>query len=133
METPTSGWWLSHPSEKYEFVSFTFHWNADLSYKNISQLGLLFPIISMGNYRKASKPPTKHRIQLSGGLQNQFQVISTNRPPTSSPFANFGTFHLGLPARCLKELPGVSGDHVGIPMNSATGKMGAGAQDDVPS
>ena len=40
-----SGWWLSHPSEKYE-----------------SQLGWLFPI-NIWKHKKCSKPPTSHLVK----------------------------------------------------------------------
>ena len=61
----SSGWWLTYPSEKYEFVSWDDYpiysgqiknwlvvWTV---LKNISKLGLLFPIYGK---IKCSKPPT---------------------------------------------------------------------------
>ena len=72
ISTPRSskirGWWLSHPSEKYE-----------------NQLGWLFPIYIYICRKKCSKPPTRY-VFLSGFLVESFSVFA-QRPSPPSPAA----------------------------------------------
>ena len=86
-----TGWWLTYPSEKYEFSSsirmmkFPMYGKA-ISQENIRQLGLLFQIYGK-SYNSRSKPPT---VVMGDKLLTTNQTLSPVHGPSLTDSSIYG-------------------------------------------